>query len=159
MKKKILTAMMLCGASLMALADGVTTLRVLYLDGTSHEVKMENVDKIALSAGTVGVVTLDGNTQTHRMQDIDKIEFTDIPTAIGSVGDGRGTDIVVRSDGYAFTVSGLTDGQRVSVYTSGGALVSSAVSLDGAARVDASSYPDGVYVIKAGGKSLKMVKR
>ena len=45
------------------------------------------------------------------------------------------------------------------VYSQNGMLIGKAKAKGGSAHVDATSYPNGVYVIKAGGRSLKMVKK
>lgn len=79
--------------------------------------------------------------------------------AIEHTKGAKGSDILVKTDGYGFEVSGLSDGDNVAVYTESGMLIGKAKAQGGSAHVDASSYSNGIYIIKAGGKSLKMVKK
>lgn len=155
--KKLILAALLCGASLSSQAD-VTNVNVLYLDGTSHVVKMTDVDKINLSAGTISVVQTDGQTTSHAMKDVDKIVFQNT-TGIASLRANDKVNITVRSDGYSFVVSGLKAYDTAVLYTQDGRLAAKAKAIDGNATIDASSLANGVYVIKAAGRSLKMIKR
>lgn len=159
MKKCLIAALMLLGLSATASADSENQVDVLYLDGTSHVVKMTEVDRITLGDGTVGVVTTDGQTTSHDIAKVDKIYFHSTATGIGTLTTAPEKDILVRTDGYGFHVSGLTDGDQVRVYTVGGQLVGAAKAQNGTATVDGSSLANGVYVIKAGGRSLKMIKK
>lgn len=153
--KKLLFSAFFLGLSL---AAGAQDVNVLYLDGSSHVVKMAEVDKIELTGGTVSLVTTSGDTQSHKMTDIDRIVFGDA-TGIATLKPDTKADITVRSTGYSFEVQGLADGDEVAVYTQNGALMGRAKSTGGSASIDASAYVNGVYVIKAGGRSLKMLKR
>lgn len=155
--KKLILAALLCGASLSSHADA-TDVNVLYLDGTSHVVKMTDVDKINLSAGTISVVQTDGQTTNHAMKDVDKIVFQNT-NGIASLKAGDQANITVRSNGYSFVVSGLKANDTVMLYTQDGRLAATTKSTDGNATIDASSLANGIYVIKAAGRSLKMVKR
>lgn len=159
MKKCFLAALMLLGLSATALADGDNQVDVLYLDGSSHVVAMTEIDRITLGDGQVGVVTTDGQTTTHDMAKVDKIVLNSGTTGIGILQTAPKQQVLVRTDGYGFHVSGLNDGDQVRVYTAGGMLVGQAKAADGTAFVDGSQLANGVYVIKAGGRSLKMIKK
>lgn len=156
--KRLFTVAALLGAMFTAtFADN--ELNVLYLDGTPHVIKMTDIDKIELSAGTVSVAKFDGTSEQYAIKDIDKITFNDGTTAVDKLKNSVGGDITVKADGYGFEVSGLKDGADVAVYSQGGTLMGKAKAGGGSAQVDASGYPGGVYIIKAGGRSLKMIKK
>lgn len=149
---------LLSGTPRLASTDDLNV-TVLYVDGTTHAVKMADVAKIKLAAGAVSVVNTAGETTEHAMADVDKIIIGDVSDGIGSLKSANESAIVVRSTGYRVEVSGLNAHDDVTVYTQGGQLVGHAKASDGRASIDASGWSNGVYVIKAGSRSLKMVKR
>lgn len=159
MKKCFLAALMLLGLTTTAMADGDSQVDVVYLDGQSHVVAMTEIDRITLGDGQVGVVTTDGKTTTHDMAKVDRIAFNTTATGINTTLVAPSKQVLVRTDGYGFHVSGLNDGDQVRVYTVGGQLAGTAKATDGSAFVDGSRLADGVYVIKAGGRSIKMIKK
>lgn len=157
MKRLFFVAAFVCGMFTATFADN--EVNVLYLDGTPHVIKMTDIDKIEFSAGSLSVAKTDGSSETHAIKDIDKITFDGILTAVDKTKKAAAGDITVKANGYAFEVSGLQDNADVAVYTQNGMLVGKAKASDGSARVDASGYSAGVYIIKAGGRSLKMIKK
>lgn len=65
----------------------------------------------------------------------------------------------ISADGESVLVSGAAAG-RVGVYSvAGDKLSETAVSADGSATIPASSFPAGVYVVKAANGSAKLLKR
>ena len=67
--------------------------------------------------------------------------------------------ITLRSNGYTITAEGMTDGKLLEVYAANGSLAAQATARCGKAKIDATQLAAGVYVVKAEGQSLKMVKR
>ena len=53
----------------------------------------------------------------------------------------------------------MTDGTALELYSASGKLVGKTVARGGKATLNAASLASGVYVVKAQGQSLKMVKR
>lgn len=156
MKRLFTVAAFLCGVFTATFASG--EVNVLYLDGTPHVIKMTDIDKIELSAGSVSVAKADGTSEKYAIKDIDKIMFG-AATAVDKIKDAVAGDITVRTNGYSFEVSGLQDNAEVAVYSQNGTLVGKAKAAGGSAQVDAAGYSGGVYIIKAGGRSLKMIKK
>ena len=156
-KSYLLAALLSLATSLTATAeDG--KLNVLYLDGQSHEVLMSKVAKLEVSGENIVLVGKDGGTvATHKVADIDKIDLTASTTAIGKLT--AGGSIRVKTDGYAITAEGMADGTQLEVFTSDGKLAGKATARGGKATIDAAALGNGVYVVKAGGQSLKMVKK
>ena len=102
---------------------------VLYLDGTAHEVQMSQVAKLTVADGNVKLLSKSGATVA--------------------------THAVKNVD----TAEGMTDGKLLEVYTANGSLAAQATARGGKAKIDATQLAAGVYVVKAEGQSLKMVKR
>lgn len=157
MKTKLLVTLCLCGMALCASADD-GKVDVLYVDGTSHVITLSQVAKMQVADGNAVFFGKDGKTAaTHKISDIEKINLTAATTSISQNKAGNG--IVVRSDRNTVSVEGMADGKMLEIFSVGGALVKKAASVNGKATVDVTALADGVYVVKADGKSLKMVKR
>ena len=93
--------------------------------------------------GEVNVLYLDGTPHVIAMTDIDKIELTKGSINIVKVG-GASESIDINKIDKIELKANATGINPIT---------------GGSAHVDAASYPNGVYVIKAGGRSLKMVKK
>ena len=157
MKSRLLSALFLCSVALTA-AAGDGKVNVLYVDGTPHEVLLSEVAKLQVADGNAILVGKDGQTvASHKIADIEKIDLTASTSCIASLNGGKG--LTLRSSGNVVTAEGLADGKCLEVYSAGGELVGKGVSTDGKASVNVQQLATGVYVIKAGGQSLKMVKR
>lgn len=157
-KTYLLSALLFCATAFTASAqDG--KINVLYLDGQAHEVAMSRVAKLTVSGDDILLVAKDGSTvATHAVADIDRIDLTATAAGVGKV-QGDATAIKVRANGYTITAEGMTDGKTLEVYTAAGKLAAKATARGGKATVDAASLAAGVYVIKAEGQSLKVVKQ
>lgn len=158
MKKKYLLSTLLFFATSLTAVAGDTKVNVLYLDGQSHVVAMSQVAKLEVSGPDVKLVGQDGAVvATHKIADIDKIDLSGTAAGIGKVKEG--TAITLRSNGYTLTAEGMTDGKALELYSASGKLVGKTVARGGKATLNAASLASGVYVVKAQGQSLKMVKR
>lgn len=157
MKNYFFAALLLCSSALSAMAqDG--KLNVLYVDGTKHEVLLKNVAKLTVAGGDVVLLGGDGATvASHNIANIERIDLTPSTTGIATTKDNNAVKIV--SNGYTIAAEGLADGKYLEVYTASGKLISKAIVKGGKAIVDVASVENGVYVVKADGKSLKMVKK
>lgn len=119
---------------------------------------MSQVAKLTVADGNVNLLSKSGETvATHEVNLVDKIELESVPS--GMVQLTKQLPITLRSNGYTITANGMTDGKLLEVYTVNGALAVQAVARDGEAKIDAAQLPAGVYIVKAEGQSLKMVKR
>lgn len=156
-KVYILSALLSLATCFTAKADN-GKVNVLLLDGQSHTVAMSTVSKLEISGDNILVVDKSGTTLgTYKMEDIDKISLTASTTGIGQVK--ASAPITIRSNGYTITAEGMTDGKALEVYTVSGKLAGKAVAKGGKATVNAASLTNGVYVIKAEGQALKMIKK
>ncbi len=158
-KRNIVLSLLLSGCALTSFAADGDDVLVLYLDGTSHTAKMETVEKITLADRTLTVVGTDGSQTSKPIAEVDKILFGQAATGVTQPSVTRNAEVVVRANGYTFTAEGLGDGVVLALYAQNGALVAQSVAKGGKATIDASQLAKGVYVVKAGDKSLKVVKR
>lgn len=131
---------------------------VLYLDGSAHEVQMSQVAKLTVADGNVKLLSKSGETvATHAVKNVDKIELKGSTAVMVQLT--KQSPITLRSNGYTVTAEGMTDGKLLEVYTANGTLAAQATARNGKAKIDATQLAAGVYVVKAEGQSLKMVKR
>lgn len=156
-KIKFLSMLLFCASSLFASAqDG--KLNVLYLDGTSHEVALSQVARLKASGGTMRLEAKDGTlVATHELSSVRKIALTPSTTAIGKTL--TLPKAVIRTTGYIITAEGIADGTTLELFTTDGTLVAKATAHDGKASIDCGTLKAGVYVVKAGKESIKMIKK
>lgn len=110
-KVYILSALLSLATCFTAKADN-GKVNVLLLDGQSHEVAMSTVSKLEISGDNILVVDKSGTTVgTYKMEDIDKISLTASTTGIGQVK--ASAPITIRSNGYTITAEGMTDGRHL----------------------------------------------
>lgn len=114
---------------------------------------LSDVRKITFSNGNVVVTATDGTSSTFAMSEVSKLNFQTSPTAINSLQ----TESSVRFNGDNLQVS-ASEGTAVDVYSPTGTLVGKA-SVDGSGQVSLSNLPKGVYMVKVGGKTSKVLKR
>ena len=152
MKKILLSLTLALVSSLTASAtDFYLWLNAASGDETSWAVS--GLQKITFSGTNVVITTTDGSSSTYAMSDVSKLHFETSPTAINDVQAGQ----AVRFDGTALQVS-ASEGTRVDVFTATGTLAGRA-TVDGTGRVSLSNLPSGVYMVKIGNNTTKILKR
>ena len=155
-KAYILTALLSLATFTTMAEDG--KVNVLLLDGQSHAMTMSTVSKLELSGDNILVVDKNGQTvNTFKMADIDKISLTASTTGIAQVK--TGAPITIHTNGYTITAEGMTNGKTLEVYSTSGKLVGKAVAKGNKATINAGALTNGVYVVKAEGQALKIVKK
>lgn len=131
---------------------------VLYVDGSSHVVSISAVAKLQVQGDDVVLLGADSTAiATHKVADIDKINLTATVDAISK--QSYSSRIVLRSNGNTVSAEGIADGETLEIFSTNGQLLAKAVARSGKATADVASLPNGVYVVKAQGQKLKMVKR
>lgn len=131
---------------------------VLYVDGTSHEVSISKVAKLQVQGDDVVLLgSDDAAIATHKVADIEKINLTATTSSISKQSDS--SRIVFRSNGNTVSAEGIANGETLEIFSTNGQLLAKATARSGKATADVASLPSGVYVVKAQGQKLKMVKR
>lgn len=159
-KKTLFSAFLLCSAlTISAQSAPGDALQILMLDGAQHVVALSEVEAIDLGGGQMTLLPTDPSKEglTLSISDVDRISFGSL-SAI-SRPQNKDEKVVVRTDKYTLTAEGLTDGTLLEVYTTDGARMAQARAAGGRASVDAASLRPGIYIVKAGKYSLKVVKR
>lgn len=160
MKKITLAAMLLATAMSLSAQNGDdTSLQILMLDGSSHVVSLGDIDGIDLADGQMTVVEAGTGKSLYNLQlaDVDYLAFGTSNGIHQAQSDALAT--VIRSEGYTFMAENLADGDFLDVYNLSGQRIAHAAASNGKAQVDASQWQNGTYIIKAGKKTIKMLKR
>lgn len=102
------------------------------------------------------VLTSTDVTVKYPVTDVKELRFADGTTAINNTKVG---DITFSINGNMVSANGLTKGDNLEIYSiDGKAIANASVDANGAASVDISVLGQGVYVVKAGKKSYKILK-
>lgn len=158
MNRKYTLLMVLLSALPLGLMAQKTDVSVLCLDGTAYTLKMSEVEKIEIGSGTVSVVTVTGGSRTWQTAEVDRIALTADGAGIRNAKTGS-EDIRFGVSGSTVIVTGAPDGTAVELYDAAGRLAGRTVSRDGKAEIDASRGAAGTYVVKAGQKAQKLIKK
>lgn len=152
MKKYLLTFMLAVASCLTANAtDFYLWFTDIYGDEMSWQVN--ELRKITFSDGCITITRKDGKSDTWAINNVVKLNFHTEPTAIANVK----SQTEVAFDGQTLSVN-AQQGTTVAIYTTTGTLAGRAeVGTDGQIALDA--LPKGVYMVKIGNKTHKVLKK
>lgn len=162
-KKYFMLTLALAAMSIGAKADG-GKLNVVAAEGVElggvTELALSAVDKIAFAGDSATLVLADGTQFSMKLAAIDKVEFLSGDASGIHAANASGSEkLVVRSTNGEFAVEGLADGTVASVYSMGGKVVGRATAQNGRAEFNSASLSKGIYLVVAGKKAIKVVKR
>lgn len=143
-------------ASASAFADNAESLVFYGVQGKAdNAVELTNFRKITFGENGFNVLSQDGSTLQLNYGDVRSIKFKDLVNGIQSVTNGNASEMMLHFDGQYVWADGA-NGQQGAVYGINGQQLLGA-RLNGT-RISVESLPKGVYVFKAGGKSIKFAK-
>lgn len=133
-------------------------------DGDNLLIKTKDGNTVAYSLTTRPVVTFAGSdlvlTSTdvevkYPIANVEEITFVDA-SAINEI---KGDKVAFAINGQVINAKGLANGELVQVYNiDGKAIAQASANAEGTVTVDISTLGKGVYVIKAGKMSYKILK-
>ena len=152
----VATAALLLPASLRAEGFGVAVIKP---DGSKHEIEFSNLHRIDIASDAITVHHISGEKTAHPYSEVERIDVGVKTTGIeGIVADGSVaiwptlvTDVI--------TVSGASAGTKVTVYTTTGMAMTSAVVAESTLTLDLSNLASGTYIVAVGKQSVKVAKR
>jgi hypothetical protein len=138
-------------------ADLVTTLIVLTKDNAQHQFALPDKPKVSFEGKNLIVVS-DKTTTTFALSDVVRFTYKDLdPSGIQEV---YIKDTNVSLEDGMLVVSQVKANSNVCVYSLDGRLVRQlAVKRAGTYRLNLSSLPFGVYLVKTGSLTYKITKR
>lgn len=153
----LLAVVLLTPMSSLWAADLVTTLIVLTKDNAQHQFALPDKPKVSFEGKNLIVVS-DKTTTTFALSDVVRFTYKDLdPSGIQEVYI-KETNVSLE-DGM-LVVSQVKANSNVCVYSLDGRLVRQlAVKRAGTYRLNLSSLPFGVYLVKTGSLTYKITKR
>ena len=144
-----LIATLLIAAGTTVAADNFQYLTVSTQDSeTSFE--LSQISKITFSETNMILTLSNGNTQELPLAQLQKMFFTDNASAISTIGTSKSK--VTMNGGTVYI--DVADGERVTIYNIGGTEVLSTTF-----TMSTSALPKGVYIIRMGNETKKILNK
>ena len=125
-------------------------------DSNSRVVQLENLKQITFNGTTVNIEQTDGTKSSASMDNIKRIYFDDM-SSIADIN-AQGGDLVeyLSHDDIAINSEA---GSTVAIYSLTGAqLLTRRIDTQGEA-ISIAGLPQGIYIVKANGRTTKIIKR
>lgn len=155
MKKRLIAVLTLL-VCYCAHAD--TILKVEYLDGNEAKEQLSRLSKIVFdSSGQIKFDYKSGNIKDFgSVSNTNKIVFVEGDlTSVKSLSAGVTLKVYPNPTAESVSISGVEQGQMVSVYSSAGQLLLRTTETD----INVSNFADGQYFIVVGGNVVKLIKK
>lgn len=139
---------------LAASSSFAASINVFYTDGTCYYTDKTVVERIEIGDGKVTVVTSDGESRQHLVADIERIELNSTQSGVDAAIDASVTVVVSRN---SISISGTEALGDVALFDSAGRVVASAVARGASASLSTSHISEGVYILRVGKISQKIL--
>lgn len=160
MKRNYLQALaLLVGAGWAAVpaqADDYAYLTLQY-GGMQESVVLTAVKKITFGSGTMQLVT-DAGTSSYALGTMEKLFFSAVPTAVKAAPEASEGTLDYDARAARLTVGAGAAARRLAVYSLNGTRVKEQAVPAGGAEVSVADLARGLYVVKMGGQTLKIVR-
>jgi hypothetical protein len=136
-----------------------TELVLIFTDNTESSTSVSNISRITFQENNLVLKLNSGTSTDYPVVSIDRMVFSgDSDTETETI---QTTDITVYPNPASdyLTIRNLPASYtQVTIYQSSGVVVYSAKMNSGNNQLDVSTFPKGIYIIKADGKTLKFSK-
>ena len=152
--KKILTLFILMVATLSVSAQHIIVLKT---DNGSQAVELQKFRRMTFSGTSVNIMQADGTVESADMSDITRIYFGDY-TGIKNVDFNGGKELVsyISADEVAVNCEA---GKEIAIYNVSGTMVLKSVQDSDGGSVSIANLPKGIYLLRANGQTVKIIKR
>ena len=138
---------------------GAATAQHLVLEADGYENKvfaLENLKQITFNGTTVNIEQTDGTTSSASMGSIERIYFSDLSSIADMPAQSGNLVEYISFDEIAINSEA---GSTVAIYSLTGAqLLSRRIDTQGEA-ISIAGLPQGIYIVKANGRTTKIIKR
>ena len=143
--------------SLLAIAGTATAQHMVVETAGGNEVfTLDNLKQITFSGTTVNIEQTDGTTSSASMGSIERIYFSDLSSIADMPAQSGNLVEYISFDEIAINSEA---GSTVAIYSLTGAqLLSRRIDTQGEA-VSIAALPQGIYIVKANGRTTKIIKR
>lgn len=165
MKKLLLMAFAVLGLAANAMADDELSVAVIAITGdTVQTAALATIDKVEFEGDSLLVIATDGekaDTTKYARKDVDKLLFgADLtPTGIKSLPAAAADKVIIAAQGSEFSVSGIKAGTLVAVFDTNGRLAAQVKAGSDTVSLDATGLKKGIYIVRAGNKAVKIIKK
>ena len=143
--------------SLLAIAGTATAQHIVVETAGGNKVfTLENLKQITFNGTTVNIEQTDGTTSSASMGSIERIYFSDL-SSIADMPAQSG--ILVEYISFDEIAINSEAGSTVAIYSLTGAqLLSRRIDTQGE-TISIAALPQGIYIVKANGRTTKIIKR
>ena len=143
--------------SLIAFAGTATAQHMVVETAGGNEVfTLDNLKQITFSGTTVNIEQTDGTTSSASMGSIERIYFSDLSSIADMPAQSGNLVEYISFDEIAINCEA---GSTVAIYSLTGAqLLSRRIDTQGEA-ISIAGLPQGIYIVKANGRTTKIIKR
>lgn len=163
MKKLLLMAFAVLGLAANAMADDGLSVYVVTAEGdTASSATVATIDYVTFANDSAYVVTTDADTLYKApIAKIDYMVFGAAqPTAIKSLpAVGAPDKVIISTEGASLNISGIKAGTAIAVYDANGRLAAQTKATGDTVSLDATSLKAGLYIVRAGNKAAKILKK
>lgn len=167
MKKYLIIAFALLGLTATAMAEDVTTVSVVSTSGdTLQTAELATIDKVEFADSSAYVILKDAkqasDTIKYVRKNVSKLLFNikQKTDGIQSATVGGSTEkVIIAARGNELSVSGIKAGTAVTVYGMDGRAAISVKASGESVSLDATPLNAGIYIVRAGNKAIKIVKK
>ena len=132
---------------------------VISTDGTQRQEALESIDRIELGQTSLTLKTTGGENETIDYANIDRILVGVEWNAIKELVAPGESAVWPTADTDVVNISGLSEGETVSIVDLKGATAAKAVANGTVTSVNLKNLPAGVYVLNAAKQSVKIIKK
>lgn len=160
MKIKLLCTLFLAATSLSGAAANDKAVVVISTDGTQRQEAIKDLDRIELGTEAVTLKLTDGQSESFDYAKIDRILVNSEWSAVRALAKADEIAVWPAQTSGPVHISGLAEGQTVTVTNLKGAKVLSAsASAEGLTTLDLAAQPAGIYILSAANHSVKIIKK
>lgn len=143
---------------MMAMAEEVASLCVVNKDGTTVVTPLNNVGKVEFGAESFTVKSKAGEAADYKYGEVSRVDLGKLSSLASAV---RESTLAVWPTVTSSTlnVGGEVAGQTAEVYSISGARMFGTELKEGINKIDFSSFTSGIYILKVGKNSVKIIKK
>lgn len=159
MKAKLICSLALAAACFIGAAAEEKAVVIVSTDGSQRQEAIKDLDRIELGEKSVTLKSTDGNAETFAYASIDRILVDAEWTAVKAIAAADEIAVWPVETSGPVNISGLREGQTVTVANLKGATIISAPAAEGLTTISLASQPAGIYIVTAANHSVKIIKK
>ena len=152
--KKLLTLLILMVAALSVSAQHIIVLKT---DNATQAVELQKFRRMTFVGTSVNIMQTDGTVTSADMSDITRLYFGDY-TGIENVDFNGGKELVAYISPDEIAVN-CEAGKEIAIYNVSGTMVLKEIQDSEGGRVSIANLPKGIYLLRANGQTVKIIKR